>query len=65
MFLQLRTTRKGFKQYVEQLKAEGRLDEVEVPEEYSDELTEWTEDDRQEDDAETEELLSQVFYSTD
>jgi hypothetical protein len=46
----------------EELKAAGRLNEVEVPEGYEEELPEWTEDDIVEDDPETEELLANVFY---
>lgn len=46
----------------EKLKAEGRLDEIEIGPEYEEELPEWTEDDIEEDNAETEELLNTVFY---
>jgi len=46
----------------EKLKAEGRLDEIEIDPEYEEELPEWTEDDIEEDNAETEELLNTVFY---
>ena len=43
-------------------KPEGRLNEVEIDPEYEEELPEWTEDDIEEDDAETEELLNNIFY---
>jgi hypothetical protein len=47
----------------EELKAAGKLDEVEVPEGYEEEFDlEYNENEIQEDDPEVEELISNVFY---